>query len=374
MRGVPYREATGTVQAGKEERSAQRRNDERQCRNDWNRVQPRHAIEQPRSRREVEDRQSDGRKGQRACDPREDGQNPGAKRQDSFFAEQGTAAADGAERQCQHTQTSGQVVAAHQQQDECRAGKDRHLHDHPEMPACPAVSAGNSKSLDVCSVDIRGGPVCWKDRPLDRPPDSHPVGRISHCSRRWAGSSVPGSKYRVSRTRATPGRHAMNRCHPITPSITFARGVSSIPRRVNSTTGVDFRRRTRGRDAYTEQWTREVLSNVRRTRFDRQVRCWIAGEECAGSSGPEVRPHDDNLENGGEDRKRDDGDDQPRQKAAVVQSLNGSGAAMRPRIMALFRIWSRRPCRGACEFRRLREIRPAAVPRPSDERLRGSLR
>ena len=263
MRGVPYREATGAVQAGKKERSAQCRNDERQRRNDWNRVQPRHAIEQSRSRREVEDRQGDGRKGERACDPREDGQYPGAKRQDAFLAEQRTAAADAAERQRQHAQTRGQVVAAHQQQDECRAGKDRHLHDHPEMPPRPAVGAGVPDRGAVQRRQPRR--TCrGKNHPLNGAPDTHAV-VIPPLLQPLRDIRRRRLEYRVCESRGL-ALQAMDGGDAITLDHLRALAPPGAQHLAVSAAGLPGATRT------TSQWTREVLSNVWRTRLDRQVR------------------------------------------------------------------------------------------------------
>ncbi len=205
MRRVPDRNAACRVHAGEKERSAQRWHKERQRRQDWNRMQPRHAIEQPRARREVENRQGDGREGQGACDPREDGQDAGADRKDPLFSEERPAAADAAEGEREDAQPCGQIVASHQQEQQRRASEDRHLDDHPEVPPCPPVALASSQTAGRTSVVTRGGPCpagsshsTGPRRPSDRTARQTPAaGRV--------GLAVEGP---VRRSQPS------DRCHP----------------------------------------------------------------------------------------------------------------------------------------------------------------
>ena len=248
------------------------------------------SIEQSRSRREVEDRQRDGRKGQRACDPREDGQHPEPSGRIALGAEQRTAAADGAERQRQHAQPGGQVVAAHQQQDERRAGEDRHLHDHPEMPPRPAVGCP-SQSAGRSSVGSRGGPSSRR--------------RIAH-------STAPADARRGSSS-----RHSSSRCARPSVRLETASSNACTPCR-RSPIGAMLRAAARSPGARCRRSSAAGLPGATRTisAADREVlamsggralsgRCAVGSparsRACAGR--PEIWPHERDLKDGVDDAR-----------------------------------------------------------------------
>ena len=140
MRRVPDREAARGLHAGQVESRHERRADERRCGQERDGVEPGMSIERFRSRGEVEDRESNRRKRQGTRNPCEDGQHlMERQRQHPLGVEERSATADGAERERKYAEPGGDVVAAHQQEQDCRAGEHRHLDDHPEVTSCPPV-------------------------------------------------------------------------------------------------------------------------------------------------------------------------------------------------------------------------------------------
>ncbi len=245
------------------------------------------SIERFRSRGEVEDRERNRRKRQGARNPREDRHHlMERQRQHPLGAEQRSATADGAERERQHAQSRGDVVAAHQQEQDCRAGEHRHLDDHPEVTSRPPVGV-RTKGRRPVEQERASRTVLRFDFPVDGSAHAHAVKLTPHLH-------ASG----VCREPSVKG-HASG---PVGPML------GTQPVTSDDSGGVGRTPRRNPRDL----WRRDkVPDDVGWASFERKVSRRIAGEGCARASRPEIRPHERHLNDGVENRERDDRDDRP---------------------------------------------------------------
>ena len=104
-------------------------------------MEPGIAVEEARPRGEVENREGDRRKGERARDPREDREHGAQEPYVAFGAEQRATTADGAEGEREHAEPCGELVTAHQQEQHRSGRENRRLDDYAQMALRPATGA-----------------------------------------------------------------------------------------------------------------------------------------------------------------------------------------------------------------------------------------
>ena len=267
-------------------------------------MEPGVAVEQARSRREVENRKSNGREGKRARDPGKDGEHR-VHEGDALGAEQRTAASDRTEGERQHAEPCGEVVAPHQEEQQGRTGEDRRLDDHAEVASCPSVGARAPGRRPV-ERRVACRPIRSFDFPIDGSTNAQPV-------------QVPPDLDAPRLAREPRVEHH-------TPA-RFVDQVLSTEPAVRDDPG--SRRGTAWRHARDLRRGSEIRANVGRTRLERKMNRGIAGERSAGACRPQIGPHQQDLHDGVEDGEADDADDGPGERGQSFEpgGFRGRGHA-----------------------------------------------
>ena len=128
------------------------------------------------------------------------------QRQHALGVEERAATADGAERERKYAEPCGDVVAAHQQEQDCRAGEHRHLDDHPEVTSRPPVGV-RTKGRRPVEQEPASRTVLRFDFPVDSSAHAHAVKLTPHLDTSGVGRE-PFVKGHALGTRQPDARHA----------------------------------------------------------------------------------------------------------------------------------------------------------------------